>query len=184
MAPPFKGTTIVLHCWWELIFSWAFVTWNVNTSHCAVSSLYCQPFLLPSPFDTWSSQSQAIASHSYEPTVPSLAFLLLHLDSFWNWGLSSLLIFNTYTSEKPLGALWGSATGLCVFDSQWSNCYLLIYKPQITLQGLYTDTLGRTGTKSLTEPLPRLPWIWTTRGKNWIRGNQRGRQQDTTRRQK
>lgn len=67
-----------------------------------------------------------------------------------------------YTSEKLLGPSWAQSnralpTGLHVSENQWSNCYLLIYKPQIILQGLYLETPGKTDTQSLTEPLSHPP---------------------------
>lgn len=55
------------------------------------------------------------------------------------------------------GPFWAQSngvlpTGILVFENQWSNCYLLIYKPQLTLQGLYTETPGKTGIQCLPAP--------------------------------
>lgn len=141
----------------KINFMMGFVTWNLNTAHKDLAALYqaiARPSVLLKP---GLPGVQTMASHSHKATVATFALPFLHSASCWNLGLSRLVIVNTDTSEKLPGPFWAQSngvlpTGILVFENQWSNCYLLIYKPQLILQGLYTETPGKTGIQCPTSP--------------------------------
>lgn len=124
-------------------------------------------------------KAQTIASRNHWAVVATFAYSFLNSASVWNLGLSRLVIFNKYTSEKLLVLLWAQTNGVLPtgFHAFWKSMEQLLpsdpHTPDNSLGSVHWNSWEHRHRKTRLHPPPNL---WTTRCKNWIKGERRSKE--------